>query len=438
MVPMPPLAARLLRALASLRLAIVLLALFAACLAGATLIESLHGAAAAGELVYRTWWFALLLGLLAANVVGAAVKKYPWKRHQTGFLVTHAGLLVLIAGALLTALLGVEGQMVLIDTADPAIHSRVGLSNQSRSIYLADAHRIDVHRIDRRLLADPPALHRYLREALHAEPADEPDERAGRHWALTFRPGPLPWYPAEDDARRPAWGVRLLQRLAAPWPGCALDLDEGATLTVDDFSPHAALAADGEGGFVPRAGSGGPAGQAVRCRLSAKGASRDFWVGLSREAARIRVGDYLYLVRYGQATSPAGFTLTLRRARAVKDPGSSRPAAFESEVAVAVPEAPSEVREQRIVMNQPLSVGWCKVYQANYRALLDPATGEPLRDGARLVSLSGLAVAHDPGLWLKYAGSLLVVLGIVTMFYMKAYFFRPRGRPSSCKEQVHV
>jgi NO-binding membrane sensor protein with MHYT domain len=49
-----------------------------------------------------------------------------------------------------------------------------------------------------------------------------------------------------------------------------------------------------------------------------------------------------------------------------------------------------------------------------------------LLDDGRPVSLSGLAVASDPGLWLKYAGSLIVVLGIATMFYMKAYFFRPR------------
>jgi hypothetical protein len=37
-------------------------------------------------------------------------------------------------------------------------------------------------------------------------------------------------------------------------------------------------------------------------------------------------------------------------------------------------------------------------------------------------------VAHDPGLWFKYAGSVLLVLGIATMFWMRAYFFRPRHR----------
>src|SRR5438094_8342152 len=99
---------------ASLRLAVTLLSLFAGCLAVATLLEARYGARVAQELVYRAWWFGLLLALLAGNVLGAALKKYPWKRQQTGFLVTHAGLLLLLAGGLLTVLFGDEGQIVLI------------------------------------------------------------------------------------------------------------------------------------------------------------------------------------------------------------------------------------------------------------------------------------------------------------------------------------
>src|SRR5262245_13557433 len=77
---------RLFMVLASLPLAIVLLSLFTICLAGATFLESRYGARIAQECVYRSWWFGLLLGLLAVNVLCAALKKYPWKRHQTGFL----------------------------------------------------------------------------------------------------------------------------------------------------------------------------------------------------------------------------------------------------------------------------------------------------------------------------------------------------------------
>ena len=42
--------------------------------------------------------------------------------------------------------------------------------------------------------------------------------------------------------------------------------------------------------------------------------------------------------------------------------------------------------------------------------------------------LSRLTVNYDPGRGLKYAGSLLLIVGIGTMFYMKAYFFGKRGK----------
>ena len=432
--PARPRAARLLAPLGSLRLAIVLLGLFATCLAGATLLEARYGARAAQELVYRTWWFALLLALLAANVVGAALKKYPWKRHQAGFLVTHAGLLVLLLGGLLTALFGVEGQMVLVDTPDPAIQARLGLTNQARSLLLADTHRIEVFCLEGRRLSDGPGLREFLRAVHHGE--DVPATSIGQarqHWSLTFRPGPFTWYSDEHAPVGLPGGVRLLQRLASPWPGCSLDLGE-ATLTVDNFYPHAEYSPHGEDRFIPReAAPGEEAGlePAIRCCLNAGRERRPLWVGLSRGAARAWLGNDLYLVRYRREAYPLGFAVTLRRAWEVKGPGTSRPTSFQSDVSVVEGADGTPSHDHRIVMNQPLSVGPYKVYQANYRALIDPRTRRPLCDGARPVSLSGLAVARDPGLGLEYAGSLLVVLGIATMFWMKAYFFKPGGRACS-------
>ena len=78
-------------------------------------------------------------------------------------------------------------------------------------------------------------------------------------------------------------------------------------------------------------------------------------------------------------------------------------------------------------MNHPLSYGPYKVYQSNYQPLTDPETLQLIvEDDGHLVSMSGLSVAHDPGLWCKYIGSTLLVLGIATMFYMRAYFFKAR------------
>jgi cytochrome c biogenesis protein ResB len=170
---------------------------------------------------------------------------------------------------------------------------------------------------------------------------------------------------------------------------------------------------------------------ALQVRLERGRQSAELRVGMDRGAARVRLGDDLYLVRYRPAVQRMDFTLTLHSARQVKDPGSDRPAAFESDVTLTwQQDGATRSREQTVSMNHTLDHGRFKVYQTNYRMLVGPATGEPLRDGDRPVSLSGLTVAHDPGLWLKYAGSLIVTLGIATMFYMKAYFFG-RGGPSA-------
>src|SRR5262249_15067828 len=167
------------------------------------------------------------------------------------------------------------------------------------------------------------------------------------------------------------------------------------------------------GGFGSAAG--GPAGGGGR--------AKSLGLGRSRGGGRVGLGDDLYLVRYRPETRAVDFTLTLERARQVRDPGSNRPASFQSDVAVT-PHAGGESRRQAIVMNSPLAQGPYKAHHASSRALVGPETRALLREGARPVSLSGLAVARDPGLWLKYAGSLLVVLGVAVMFYMKAYFFR--------------
>src|SRR4051812_9895565 len=121
------------RFLASLKLAVFSLSTLAAVLAYATFFESWYGAAAVQEWVYRSTGFALLLGFLGANILCAALIRFPWKKRQTGFVITHAGLLVLLAGSWyslqhadegqLGMLEGdVSGQMVRID--DPVIRVR--------------------------------------------------------------------------------------------------------------------------------------------------------------------------------------------------------------------------------------------------------------------------------------------------------------------------
>ena len=102
-------------ALASLRLAVVLISVSGLMLAWATLVESRYGAEAVRFGIYGTWWFSGLTALLGANVFCSAAIRFPWKRHQTGFLITHAGVLVLLIGCLLSRMGGVDAKLPIFE-----------------------------------------------------------------------------------------------------------------------------------------------------------------------------------------------------------------------------------------------------------------------------------------------------------------------------------
>lgn len=241
--PEPPVAepawpVRWFRFAASLQLAVTLLSLFAACLAVATFLESAHGARLAQELIYRAWWFAALLACLAVNVLCAALKKYPWKRHQTGFLITHAGLLVLLAGGLLTVLTGKEGQMLLIDTAEEAIHQRIGLSNHGHILGLPEQQTLQFFQLN---LPDPkhpdlPALMQALERGGPVPPGLA--HLVKREWSLPFQPGSLAWRQDIQTENLAPWYVSALQRLADPLPGVNASFPDGPTVTLENYYPH--------------------------------------------------------------------------------------------------------------------------------------------------------------------------------------------------------
>ena len=94
----------------SLKLAVALIVILAAVLAWATLQEAAHGREYAQWYVYHSAWFIGLLALLGVNILAATLIRYPWKK-KFGFVVTHAGLLLLLVGSLQTFRSGIEGQL---------------------------------------------------------------------------------------------------------------------------------------------------------------------------------------------------------------------------------------------------------------------------------------------------------------------------------------
>lgn len=203
------------RMLGSLQAALALGFSFIVVLSIGTMLESWYSARIAQELAYRTWWFAILLALLGVNIFFAAAKKWPWKRHQTGFLITHLGLLTILAGGILNTIGGTDAQMVLLDSNKVAVAQEVNerfgkIPHESGDIYVSDHGVINVTR-----------------------------NRQEQARSFEFSSGSFPWGDASFDAQTP-WGLALLDLIAHPWPrSWRRDLGDGAQLEVLAFYPHA-------------------------------------------------------------------------------------------------------------------------------------------------------------------------------------------------------
>ncbi|QGJ71520.1 Hypothetical protein PBC10988_32270 [Planctomycetales bacterium 10988] len=106
---------------ASMKLAVILILAAALGLAWGTIVESKYGTAAVQFGIWQTWWFELLNIALAVNIFCAAAIRFPWKRHQTGFVITHIGLLILLYGCYLQRKGGIDSQMPILEKQENSL-----------------------------------------------------------------------------------------------------------------------------------------------------------------------------------------------------------------------------------------------------------------------------------------------------------------------------
>ena len=99
----------------SLKLAVVMIFSMAFTLGYATFVEAAYGTPVVQFFVYQTWWFNTLNFILGVNIFCAAARRYPWKRYQTGFVITHIGLLTLLIGAAIGRKYGVDAQIPIFE-----------------------------------------------------------------------------------------------------------------------------------------------------------------------------------------------------------------------------------------------------------------------------------------------------------------------------------
>ena len=149
-----------------MKLAVITLGTLAATLAYATFFESVvrHGgrrtstsiAVPASRSCSPSW---------ASNILCAALIRYPWKKRQTGFVITHAGLLIMLAGSYYSVRTSDEGQVGMLE------------GDVKGELVRIDYPVIQVWEVD-------PHTQQYLREC-----------------DLPFLPGAFPWGPGQPQPR---------------------------------------------------------------------------------------------------------------------------------------------------------------------------------------------------------------------------------------------
>jgi hypothetical protein len=139
---------------ASVKLAVVLLAVLIIGSIAGTMYESSFDAKVARAYVYGAPWFNLWLVLLGANLTVSALSRWPWRRHHVAFLITHLGIITLLIGSLIGRIWGIEGTITLFKGDPP--NSRL----------LLDEHQLRVHDSD-------GIIKGYRAEFLHHPPSPE-------------------------------------------------------------------------------------------------------------------------------------------------------------------------------------------------------------------------------------------------------------------------
>lgn len=109
----------------------------------ATFAEPVTGSEAIHRLCYGTWWFRILWAALATSGAWMCVRWKLWKKPAVALL--HVSFLVILAGALTTALTSTSGSIMLYEGEE----SSMFLSSDRRVAHMDFTIRLDSFRIDR-------------------------------------------------------------------------------------------------------------------------------------------------------------------------------------------------------------------------------------------------------------------------------------------------
>lgn len=444
----------MLKRMASLQLAVITILSLGVVTAWGTFVEARYNdSVAAQKIVYHSIWMYGVMILLAVNLIAVMVDRWPWKAKHTGFVLAHIGIIILMIGAIITSEFGVDGSL------------SIGVGENSRHVVVGDTDftvytSMDGSRYTKLFdspvdfFLNPPTKEKplevklpngaikvleyipyALRDQKIVQTTNEKDGAAVRfqlqnpnvnmtEWLLqpgvgrevTKDLGPAQVVLTSKEfanvqgrntlVLRPKAGGEELEyeihsakdlknvRRGVVKPGDVVETGwMGIVLRVLKFMPNAKEQIS----YVPIEGKTDLSTSALKVDYN----GTEQWMSIN-SLLKLFSDEAVFVVAYANRRIDLGFDVKLKDFRVGRYPGTMRAASYES--LVEVPEG----GEHLISMNEPLKFRGFTLYQASFSS---DESGRP--------TASVLSVNRDPGRWIKYLGSLVMVLGIIHLFYFK-------------------
>lgn len=455
---------KLIKFLASLKLAVVIMISLAVLTAIGTIVESKYDAVAASKLVYHTPWMYIVLSALSTSLIAVMVDRWPWQKKHIPFILAHIGLLVIMFGFVInaTGLRFLSWQII-----SPGIDGsmRIGINEKNRFVALPQTDfqvwssfdgdrytkifekevdffkdRPEKKSVSLNLPEGELKVVEYLPYAIAAKtvvPLN--DAKAGAalrflmknervqvsEWLVqpsakkivNYEFGPASLMMGPKPASLPNANLILLEpqefksgkaptlrytiyykdKSRKPQNGFAKEGDViqtgwmGLEFHVQRYMPMA----EEKWEFKKMEKPTPLTTQAIKISFM----NKEHWMQ-ANDVAKFFTEKAVYIVTYASRRFDIGFDVFLKKFEVGRYQGTMRAASYESLV-----EVPG-LGEKLISMNEPLKHQGLTLYQASFQ---EGPTGDPIA--------TVLSVNYDPGRFFKYAGSLILTLGIAWLFY---------------------
>lgn len=446
--------------------------LFAIAIGAATFIENDFGTSSAQRLIFKAWWFELLLLLFGISILVNVFRFRMIQQKKWAVLSFHIAILVILAGAAVTRYSGYEGMMhiregdssntflsaetYLIFQAEqngktfsfyePVLFSSLG-TNHFKESYLLGNEEIKVELLDfmpnpqEEMIFDEAGLPTFQIVIAGANGREEYYLQQGR---ITSIYGTLFNFSPQEDPR--AFNIKLEGDQAYFKAPTAFSQMTMATQVRDTLAPGEyhplklrSLYSSGRqsfvfGNFSPTAkvelnstdvkmASTSQAG--LLMRASRGNANEENFVfgiqGMEGRPRTFNLGNTQLAISYGSRRVELPFSIRLRDFIMEKYPGTNNASSYASEVTL-LDTRENVNKDQRIYMNNILNYDGYRFFQSSF-------------DQDELGTY--LSVNHDWwGTWISYLGYAILTLGMILTFVSPSSRFQQLSRNLKKMRQV--